>query len=73
MARAIPRASWSEAEIQRERSFHWLYLVNQWLVPGPSVFTERGHSPLPERWAGPSPQALLENGWLLEAATNCEQ
>ncbi len=73
MASAIPRASWSEAENQRERYFHWQYLVNTWLVPGPSVLTEPGEASSPDRWAGPSPESLLENGWLLEAATNCEQ
>jgi hypothetical protein len=73
MARAIPRASWSEAETLRERSFHWQYLVNHWLVPGPSVLTEPGETPSPEGWAGPTPESLLENGWFLEAATNLEQ
>lgn len=73
MARAIPRTSWSDAETQRERSFHWQYLVNTWLVPGPSVLTEPGESSLPDGWTGPSPEALLENGWFLEAATNLEQ
>ena len=72
MARAIPRASWSEAETQRERSFHWQYLVNHWLVPGPSVLTEPGTSS-PEGFPGPTPESLLENGWFLEAATNLEQ
>ena len=73
MAHAIPRASWSEAEIQRERSLHWQYLVNTWLVPGPSVLTDPAEAPSVERWAGPSPESLLENGWLLEAAPNSEQ
>jgi len=73
MARAIPRTSWSEAETQRERSFHWEYLVNTWLVPGPSVLTEPGEDSFPERRSGPSPEALLENGWFLEPATNLEQ
>ncbi len=73
MARAIPRESWSEAEAQRERSFHWQYLVNTWLQPGPSVLTEPGEASFPVGFPGPSPEALLENGWLLEAATNCEQ
>ena len=73
MAFAIPRASWSEGETQRERSFHWQYLVNTWLVPGPSVLTEPDESSLPERCSGPTPESLLENGWFLEAATNLEQ
>lgn len=72
MARAIPRESWSEAETQKERSFHFQYLVHSWLLSGPSVLSERSE-PSPECWAGPSPESLLENGWLLEAATNCEQ
>jgi hypothetical protein len=73
MALAIPRRSWSEAETQRERSFHWQYLVNTWLVPGPAVLTEPGEASFPERWSGPSPESLLENGWFLEPETNCEQ
>lgn len=73
MARAIPRDAWSEAEIQRERSFHWQYMVNTWLVPGPSVLTEPGEASFPERWGGPSPETLLANGWFLEHETTCEQ
>jgi len=73
MALRIPRTSWSEAETQRERSFHWQYLVNTWLVPGPSVLTEPGEASLPEGWSGPSPEALVENGWFLEAETTLEQ
>lgn len=73
MARAIPRDSWSEAEIHRERSIHWQYLVNTWLVPGPSVLPSPGVESLPVGWSGPSPESLLENGWFLEAGTNCEQ
>lgn len=71
--RAIPRDMWSEAELQKERSFHWQYLVNTWLVPGPSVLTEPGEAELTERFTGPSPEALLENGWFLEPTTSCEQ
>ncbi len=73
MALRIPRTSWSEAETQRERLFHWQYLVNTWLVPGPSVLTEPGEASLPEGWSGPSPEALVENGWFLEAETTLEQ
>jgi hypothetical protein len=73
MATAIPRTSWSEAEMQRERSFHWQFLVNTWLVPGPSVLTEPGEASHPERWSGPTPESLLENGRFLEPTTNCEQ
>jgi hypothetical protein len=53
--------------------FHWQYLVNHWLVPGPSVLTEPGEAPAPEGFSGPTPESLLENGWFLEAATNLEQ
>jgi hypothetical protein len=73
MARAIPRAGWSEAETQRERSFHWQYLVNNWLVPGPSVLSEPGEASFPECWVGSTPESLLANGWFLEAGTTCEQ
>jgi hypothetical protein len=73
MAQAIPRASWSEAETEKERSFYWQYLVNTWLVPGPSVLPSNGVASFPERGSGPSPESLLENGWFLEPGTNCEQ
>jgi hypothetical protein len=73
MASGIPRCNWSEAETQKERSVYWQYLVNHWLVPGPAVLTEPGESKPTERWAGPTPEALLENGWFLEPTTSCEQ
>jgi hypothetical protein len=69
MARAIPRDRWSEAEMQRERALHWQFLVNTWLVPGPSVLTEPGEPAV----SGRSLEALLENGWFLEPTTSCEQ
>jgi hypothetical protein len=72
MAQAIPRASWSEAEAQRERQFNWQYLVNRWLVPGPAVLTEPDEAPS-ERFRPPTAETLLENGWLLERRTTCEQ
>jgi hypothetical protein len=73
MAHAIPRASWSEAELQRERLFYWQYLVNNWLVPGDSVLSDPAEAPALDGWSGPSHEALLENGWLMEPATICEQ
>ncbi|HEY7820889.1 MAG TPA: hypothetical protein VIG29_21870 [Vicinamibacteria bacterium] len=73
MADAIPRARWSEAELQRERYFYWQYLVNNWLVPGDAVLREPGEAPALDGWSGPSQESLLENGWLMEPATICEQ
>lgn len=72
MAHAIPRASWSEVEAQRERQFYWQYLVNRWLLPGPSVLTDPEEAPS-DRWSPPTAETLLENGWLLEPRTTCEQ
>ena len=72
MAHAIPRADWSQAEAQRERQFYWQYLVNEWLLPGPAVLSEAGEKPS-ERFVPPTADTLLQNGWLLESATNCEQ
>ncbi len=72
-ALAIPRCNWSDAELQKERWVHWQYLVNHWLVPGPSVLTEPGNAEPTDRFTGPTPEALLENGWFLEPTTSCEQ
>ena len=47
--------------------------MNTWLMPGPSVLAEPGEAELTERFTGPSPEALLENGWFLEPTTSCEQ
>jgi hypothetical protein len=71
MAHAIPRAGWSEAEAQREREFYWQFLVNEWLVPGPSVLSDPEEPS--DRWTPPTAETLLENGWFLERRTICEQ
>jgi hypothetical protein len=65
MAHAIPRAEWSEVETYRARLFYWHYLVQHWLVPGPGVLTQPDEMDA-DRWIGPTPESLHENGWLLE-------
>ena len=71
MAHSIPRTEWSEAEAHRERIFHWQYLVDTWLVPGPAVLTEPDE--LPPSWSGATTRTLHKNGWLLEPKAICEQ
>lgn len=70
MAHAIPKAEWSEAEEHRGRLFYWEYLVNHWLMPGPSVIHEQSepHTSL----VAPSPESLQQYGWLLEPESICE-
>lgn len=70
-AYAIPRAEWSEAEEYRQRSFYWHYLVEKWLVPGPSVLKEQSPS-VHDRGVGPSPRSLFRYGYLLEPESPCD-
>jgi hypothetical protein len=71
MAQAIPRANWTDVEAHRERLFYWQYLVNEWLVPGPALLSQPDDIES-ERWTGPTPESLHENGWFLEPEDRCE-
>ena len=70
MAHAIPRADWSDVEEHRGRLFYWEYLVNRWLMPGPSVIHEQ--SAEGASLTAPSPESLQQYGWLLEPESVCE-
>lgn len=70
-AYAIPKAEWSEAEEYRQRIFYWHYLVEKWLVPGPSVLQEQQPS-TQERCVVPTPRSLSRYGYLLEPESPCD-
>lgn len=70
MAEAIPRAEWSEAEEYCERLTYWEYLVNRWLIPGPSILREDYVEQGPGEPRSPS---LSDYGWLLERDSLSEQ
>lgn len=72
MANAIPRANWSQAEVLTEREFHWQFVVNEWLVPGPALLSHADDEGS-DRWTGPTAESLHANGWFLEPETICEQ
>ena len=67
MAEAIPREYWSDAEECTERVFYWEYLVQRWLVPGPTVIQEpeqpEGDAP---RTVTPAKPSMHDYGWLME-------
>ena len=69
MAEAIPKQQWSEAEEYGERLFYWRYLVNKWLVAGPSVVQEREFK---HELAIPGEESLLDYGYLMEPESVCE-
>ncbi|HSF19486.1 MAG TPA: hypothetical protein VLK65_28440 [Vicinamibacteria bacterium] len=72
MAHTIHKEEWSEAEELHWRCFYWRYLVNRWLVPGPSVLRHREPNGSSGR-VGPSTRTLHENGWFHEPESTCEQ
>ena len=69
MAEAIPKHEWSEAEEYGERLFYWRFLVNTWLVPGPSVVRERG---VKHDLVTSTEESLLDYGYLMEPESVCE-